>query len=228
MAIKTIDELTPMTTSELTSSDVLIVGTSSGAKKIPAEAAFSGGGASSADEVSYDNTSSGLNATNVQDAIDEVAQGGGGGGSFAPDIYVSCSSDVEPTESDPILYTEPVFGFGDTIDNIVTKLGNGSLVFAGKHKFPGTMGDMYYKMDYESIGVVPKATIEAVAQQMSLDIVPLSDAIVIIPYIIKPNINNDNFSMYQVGSWGDGFIFYTDGKVGSPTYGEIVQLNVNA
>ena len=38
-----------------------------------------GGGASSADEVTYDNTSSGLNATNVQDAIDEVAQSGGGG-----------------------------------------------------------------------------------------------------------------------------------------------------
>lgn len=32
----------------------------------------SGGGASSADQVSYDNTSSGMNATNVQDAIDET------------------------------------------------------------------------------------------------------------------------------------------------------------
>ena len=31
-----------------------------------------GGGASSADDVSYDNTTSGLEATNVQDAIDEV------------------------------------------------------------------------------------------------------------------------------------------------------------
>lgn len=30
-------------------------------------------------QVSYDNTGSGLTATNVQDAIDEVAQGGGGG-----------------------------------------------------------------------------------------------------------------------------------------------------
>ncbi len=37
-----------------------------------------GGGASSADDVSYDNTDSGLTATNVQDAIDEVAQSGGG------------------------------------------------------------------------------------------------------------------------------------------------------
>ena len=42
-----------------------------------------GGGASSADDVTYDNTSSGLNATNVQDAIDEVAQGSGGSSNVA-------------------------------------------------------------------------------------------------------------------------------------------------
>jgi len=35
-------------------------------------------GTPSASQVSYDNTGSGLTATNVQDAIDEVAQGGGG------------------------------------------------------------------------------------------------------------------------------------------------------
>ena len=34
-----------------------------------------GGGASSADDVTYDNTTSGLTATNVQEAIDEVAAG---------------------------------------------------------------------------------------------------------------------------------------------------------
>lgn len=34
----------------------------------------------SAVKVPYDNTDSGLTATNVQDALDEVAQGGGGGG----------------------------------------------------------------------------------------------------------------------------------------------------
>ena len=33
-----------------------------------------------ADDIAYDNTTSGLTATNVQAAIDEVAQGGGGGG----------------------------------------------------------------------------------------------------------------------------------------------------
>ena len=36
-----------------------------------------------AGDIAYDNTGSGLTATNVQDAIDEVAQGGGGGGTSA-------------------------------------------------------------------------------------------------------------------------------------------------
>ena len=35
-----------------------------------------------AGDIAYDNAGSGLTATNVQDAIDEVAQGGGGGGSI--------------------------------------------------------------------------------------------------------------------------------------------------
>lgn len=39
-----------------------------------------GSGSSSADNVSYDNTASGLEADNVQDAIDEVANAGGSGG----------------------------------------------------------------------------------------------------------------------------------------------------
>lgn len=34
----------------------------------------SGGGSSSADDVTYDNTTSGISATNVQDALDEIAQ----------------------------------------------------------------------------------------------------------------------------------------------------------
>lgn len=37
-----------------------------------------GGGASSADAVSYDNSKSGFSATNVQDAIDEVVANWGG------------------------------------------------------------------------------------------------------------------------------------------------------
>lgn len=42
--------------------------------------ALAPGGEVDANDVSYDNTSSGLTATNVQDAIDELAQGGGAGG----------------------------------------------------------------------------------------------------------------------------------------------------
>ena len=42
--------------------------------------ALAPGGEVAADDVSYDNTDSGLSATNVQDAIDELAQGGGAGG----------------------------------------------------------------------------------------------------------------------------------------------------
>lgn len=42
--------------------------------------ALAPGGAVQADEVEYDNTDSGLSATNVQDAIDELAQGGSAGG----------------------------------------------------------------------------------------------------------------------------------------------------
>ena len=38
---------------------------------------YSGGGSSAADDVTYDNTDSGLTATNVQDAIDELVQGSG-------------------------------------------------------------------------------------------------------------------------------------------------------
>lgn len=43
-----------------------------------------------AGDIAYDNTGSGLTATNVQDAIDEVAQGGGGGG---PVVIKTVNSD---------------------------------------------------------------------------------------------------------------------------------------
>lgn len=42
--------------------------------KVMSEVGQGGGGSTSADDVSYDNTSSGLSATNVQDAIDEVEE----------------------------------------------------------------------------------------------------------------------------------------------------------
>lgn len=43
--------------------------------KVMSEVGQGGGGSVDADDVSYDNTSSGLSATNVQDAIDELASG---------------------------------------------------------------------------------------------------------------------------------------------------------
>lgn len=51
-----------------------------------------------ADDIAYDNTDSGLTATNVQDAIDEIAQGGSGGtGSYSliwtnPDLTAGIDS----------------------------------------------------------------------------------------------------------------------------------------
>lgn len=66
MAIKSINELTPMTTADLTANDVLVVGTASGAKKIPAQDAFSGGGDVAVIEFDYN----GGNFTSVDDAAD--------------------------------------------------------------------------------------------------------------------------------------------------------------
>lgn len=43
--------------------------------KVMSEVGQGGGGSVSADDVSYDNTQSGLSATNIQDAIDELATG---------------------------------------------------------------------------------------------------------------------------------------------------------
>ena len=48
-----------------------------------------GGGASSADDVSYDNTDSGLTATNVQAAIDEMVENFGDG---VDEVYNACVS----------------------------------------------------------------------------------------------------------------------------------------
>ena len=58
-----------------------------------------------AGDIAYDNTGSGLTATNVQDAIDEVAQGGGGGTALkyvdetltSVSIDSNCYTSVTPT-----------------------------------------------------------------------------------------------------------------------------------
>ena len=56
---------------------------------IPSEINGGGGGASSADDVSYDNTSSGLTAENVQSAIDEMVANFGDG---VDEVYNACVS----------------------------------------------------------------------------------------------------------------------------------------
>lgn len=68
--------------------------------------ALAPGGAVQADEVEYDNTDSGLTATNVQDAIDELAQGGSSGGAdldltaYTGDMTVTSSATVVTAYSD--------------------------------------------------------------------------------------------------------------------------------
>jgi hypothetical protein len=73
MAIKTIEELTSMTTSELTSADTLLVSTpgdtSDPVKKISAEAAFSGGGGESNVAIVEFDYNGGL-VTSIDDAVD--------------------------------------------------------------------------------------------------------------------------------------------------------------
>lgn len=51
-----------------------------------------------AEDVSYDNATSGLTATNVQDAIDEIAGGGGGGGI----VSIVAGTGISVDDTDPL------------------------------------------------------------------------------------------------------------------------------
>lgn len=53
---------------------------------------------SDASDIEYDNTQSGLTATDVQEAIDELAQGGGGGGTAASISYDNTGSGLSATD----------------------------------------------------------------------------------------------------------------------------------
>ncbi len=172
--------------------------------------------ASSADDVSYDNADSGLEATNVQDAIDEIAHGGGGGSSL-PDVYVSSTASDNPGAGGET-YTSPVFRFGDTIDNIVAKIGNGSFNFKGQLLYPGTMGQNSCKIECMGTSVIPKATIEG------YEIPTLSDAIMFAPVIITSFY--PSFGSVMPSGWGNGFVYYTDGDTTSETYGQIIELQM--
>lgn len=75
--------------------------------KVMSEVGQGGGGSVSADDVSYDNTSSGLSATNVQDAIDEVSN-------IQPKFLISNSSnyvDLNTSIAHNSSYTAPADGY---------------------------------------------------------------------------------------------------------------------
>lgn len=77
---------------------------------------------------SYNNSISGLNAENVQMAIDELAQGGSGGGSNVPD----------PTSNDENKFL--VATYDDTTEMVVPVWGNGK---ANKVRYSGDIGTSF-------------------------------------------------------------------------------------
>ena len=117
-----------------------------------------GGGASAAEDVSYDNTTSGLTATNVQAAIDEVAQGGGGGTS-QPDFILKGNTSTTPTTSD-ITSALGSVEFKSDIDAMVDKAQKtGGLDIGGCFKDSNLN---YYKsmIDYNStVQVLPSSAL---------------------------------------------------------------------
>ena len=95
--------------------------------------------AKDAGDIAYDNTGSGLSATNVQDAIDEVAQGGGGVGAWtlignvtgntsmaipagAKEIYIIATDGVTTLSS---------YIISDVLDNTAKEFRSGSYATAG-------------------------------------------------------------------------------------------------
>jgi len=79
-----------------------------------------GGGGGAADDITYDGTSSGLEATNVQDAIDELA-GGVTPVDVVPDLVISgtFSENLNDTAFEGFTYD---FKEGLTIDDIIDKI----------------------------------------------------------------------------------------------------------
>ena len=116
-----------------------------------------GGGASAAEDVSYDNTTSGLTATNIQDAIDEVAQGSGG--TAQPDFILKGNTSTTPTASD-ISSALGSIEFKSDIDTMVDKAQKtGGLDIGGCFKDSNLN---YYKsiIDYNStVQVLPSSAL---------------------------------------------------------------------
>ena len=77
-----------------------------------------------AGDIAYDNSGSGLTATNVQDAIDEIAQGGGGGGTGSVEVT------ADGTKTNAQLMTE-LFALVDFTS--MTRLSTLSIVSVSDH-----------------------------------------------------------------------------------------------
>ena len=75
-----------------------------------------------ASDVTYDNTQSGLTATNVQDAIDEVAQGGGGGSYSAGDGIDIINNEISVDTAFTEASTRANIASGDTLSTIWGKI----------------------------------------------------------------------------------------------------------
>lgn len=104
-----------------------------------------------ADGVGYDNSDSGLTASNVQDAIDELAQGGGGGatslGSLS-DVTITSATDGQ------VLTYDNGTWINDTVPNASTKMDKanptGTGAFSLNRRVNTTVGNYSFAEGYET------------------------------------------------------------------------------
>lgn len=124
----------------------------------PIISATGGGGGGAAVDVAYDNATSGLSATDVQAAIDEIASGAGGGGVTSPTIQriITSTNPNETLVTGDLLYVLPTpkvvdvaysaqtYGGADNVTSITVLLpaaiavGDLILVFTGSSYAPTT------------------------------------------------------------------------------------------
>ncbi len=119
-----------------------------------------GGGSSSADDVSYDNTSSGLTADNVQDAIDEIAQSGGGGITYDIIISGTSTNGDEPISAN---LENATYEFNNTMNNMLRKvMDRGMLDVAGILHWSSDDIIKYIPLTTANhlISIIPQAVVE--------------------------------------------------------------------
>ena len=110
-----------------------------------------------AGDIAYDNTGSGLTATNVQDAIDEVAQGGGGIGAWTLAGTQTGSTPI----SEPATYSEV-----DIIVNVDN--GNNIMLSITVPKIALASGQTYRAGHYESASSNSCCYVDYASGQFSL------------------------------------------------------------